>query len=165
MLPFQRITPALAALLIGLPSLLGAQWPSELTVGARVQARLPEAQYQPDARRGHLLRGRIAALADDTLYLAVTDSVGPLALPRPLIQRLELSRGVPSRGVSALREGVTMGLVGAATGLIAFSLLDEPNDADAGDVALVYGGISFGVGAILGALFPKERWGRVRLGD
>lgn len=165
MVPFRRFTHALAALLIGLPSLLGAQWPSELTVGARVRAHLPEAQYQPDARRGHLLRGRIAALADDTLYLAITDSVGPLALPRPLIQRLDLSRGVPSRGVSALREGVTLGIVGAATGLVVFSLLDAPNDADAGEVALIYAGINFGVGAILGALFPRERWGRVRLGN
>ncbi len=50
----------------------------------------------------------------------------------------------PYDEVQFVREGVAMGLVGAATGLIAFSIPDEPNDADAGDVALVYGGISFG---------------------
>src|SRR5688500_14447305 len=72
-----------------------AQWPSELVPGVRVQVRLPEAEFQPVGRRGHLLRGRIVRLAQDSLYLAITDSVGPLAIPRSLIQRLDHSRGVP----------------------------------------------------------------------
>src|SRR5688500_8181023 len=83
-----------------------AQWPSDLVAGTRVRVEVPEQQYQADSRRGHRLRGRVTALAPDTLYLAVTDSLGPLAIPRTLVQRLDLSRGVPSRGMSALRRGI-----------------------------------------------------------
>jgi hypothetical protein len=43
-----------------------------------------------DGRRGHLIRGQIMALTPDTLYLAVTDSLGPLAVPRRLIEHLDL---------------------------------------------------------------------------
>jgi hypothetical protein len=49
---------------------VNAQWPAEIVLGTRVQAQLPEAQFQPAGRRGHLLRGRVTALAPDTLYLA-----------------------------------------------------------------------------------------------
>jgi hypothetical protein len=72
----------------------GAQWPAQVTPGARVQVRLPEIQYQFDWVRGQPIRGRVASLASDTLYLAVGDSLGPLAVPRRLIQRLEYSKGV-----------------------------------------------------------------------
>jgi hypothetical protein len=48
--------------------------------------------------------------------------------------------------------------------LLTFSVLDEPN-IDAGEAALVYGGVSLAMGALLGAVFPRERWKRVQLGD
>jgi hypothetical protein len=80
---------------------LGAQRPAEITPGVRVRARLPEAQYPRGGTRGHLLRGRVTTMTADTLYLAITDSVGPLAVPRSLIERLDYSRGVPSRASSA----------------------------------------------------------------
>jgi hypothetical protein len=82
-----------------------AQWPSDVVEGARVRVEVPEQQYQADNRRGHLLRGRVTAVAGDTLYLAVADSLGPLAIPRTLVQRLDLSCGVPSRAASAVRRG------------------------------------------------------------
>jgi hypothetical protein len=53
-----------------------AQWPSDLVAGTRVRVEVPEQQYQADTRRGHRLRGRVTAVAPDTLYLAVTDSRG-----------------------------------------------------------------------------------------
>ena len=163
MLLSRGLATAILAITTSLPSTLPAQWPEELADGARVQARLPETQYQMGSRRGHLLRGRVTVLTSDTLYLAVTDSVGPLAIPRALVQRLELSRGVPSRALSALRQGVVSGAVGAFSALAAFSLVDESGGTDAGEAALVYGGISFAAGAIVGALFPRERWKRLRL--
>jgi hypothetical protein len=129
-----------------------------------VQARLLEAQFQPAARRGHLLRGRVAGLASDALYLAVTDSLGPLAIPRNLIERLDYSRGVPSRASSALihgvRAGVAMGLL-----LALWNELDEGSDrTSTGTAALVGGGGGFAVGALVESLRPQERWRRVRLG-
>jgi hypothetical protein len=152
---------ALAALTIaaGPASSLAAQWPTGVTPGARVQARLPETQLQIEGPRGHLVRGRVTALTADTLYLAVTDSLGPLAIPRPLILRLDLSRGVPSRGESALRRGLGTAVAGALTGLLVAAFDD---DVESGDGALVGAGIGLAVGAISGALFPRERWKRAR---
>jgi hypothetical protein len=140
-----------------------AQWPQEIVPGARVQARLPEVQFQPAARRGHLLRGRVAGLALDTLYLAVTDSVGPLAIPRYLIERLEHSRRVPSRTSSALVRGLQAGAAMALV-LVLWNELDEESDrTSTGTAALLGGSVGFATGAVLGALRPQERWRRVRL--
>jgi hypothetical protein len=165
-MPLDRVPLAvLAVVALCLPTALLAQWPTEVAAGARVQARLPEAQYQMDGVRGQLIRGRVTSLSADTLYLAVADSVGSLAIPRTMVQRLHLSRGVPSRGVNALRRGVLMGLVGAFTALTAYSLIDEQGDPSIGEATAIYGGVSFGVGAILGAIFPHERWKRVQMED
>ena len=143
---------------------LRAQWPPEIIQGVRVQVQLPEVQFQPAARRGHLLRGRVAALTADTLYLAVTDSVGRLAIPRPLIKRLEYSRGVPSRGSSALVRGLQSGAAMALL-LVLWNELDEGSDrTSAGTAALVGGSVGFATGAVFGALRPQERWRRARLG-
>jgi hypothetical protein len=140
-----------------------AQWPAEIAPGARVQIRLPEAEFQATGRRGHLLRGRVARLAHDSLYLAVTDSVGPLAIPRTLIQRIDYSRGVPSRMTSALLRGLRLG----AGSALLLALLNEHDDDSAlstGEAALLGGGVGFTLGAIVGALRPEERWRRVQLG-
>jgi hypothetical protein len=140
---------------------LASQWPSQITSGARVQVRLPEIQYQFAGHRGHYLRGKVTTLTADTLYLAVTDSLTPLPLPRRFIQRLEYSRGVPSRGASALRQG----LISGVTSAIFFVLVNELYDdgASAGDAALLGGAVGLTVGGITGALYPKERWKRVKL--
>jgi hypothetical protein len=141
-----------------------AQWPPEVVAGTRVQAKLPEAQFQPVGRRGHLVRGRVTGLAADTLYLAVTDSVGSLAIPRHLIQRLDYSRGVPSRASSALTHGVR---IGAATALllVLFDGLEEGSDRMSTETAVLAGaGVGFTLGAVVGAFRPQERWREVRVG-
>ena len=155
----------LLLLLCHLPILAaGAQWPPEIVRGTRVQAQLPEAQFQPVGRRGHLVRGRVAGMAPDTLYLAVTDSVGPLAVPRSLIERLDYSRGVPSRPSSALSQGLRTG-VAMALLLVLLNEMEEGSDrVSTGTAALVGGGVGLSIGALVGALRPQERWRRVRLG-
>ena len=154
-LPFVAVALAAAA-----GSSLSAQWPSEVAPGARVQVRLPELQYQIGNQRGQLIRGRVAHLANDTLYLAVSDSLGPLAVPRSYIQRLEISHGVPSRGVSALKHGLISGVsLGLTLGLLAE--IDSGGD-DFEDGALMGGAVGLAVGGILGALRPLERWKRVK---
>jgi hypothetical protein len=142
---------------------LQAQWPAAIVPGARVRARLPEMQYQQGNQRGHLLRGRVSRLSADTLYLAITDSVGPLAVPRNLIQRLDYSRGVPSRFASALTRGLVGGAVLAGTLALFNELWDDPGTST-GDAALIGAAIGFGTGAIMGAIFPIERWKSVKLG-
>jgi hypothetical protein len=159
----RHLLVALLASAMGAVADLAAQWPAAVTSGSRVQVRLPEAQYQIDSHRGHLIRGRISALAPDTLYLAVTDSVGPLAIPRPLLQRIDISKGVPSRGMSALIRGVVSGAASALGALIVFGINDDPDGIDSGDAALVAGGVGLVLGSVFGALYPRERWKRVRL--
>ena len=144
------------------PPHANAQWPPEVFPGARLQVRLPEAEFQAGARRGHLVRGRVVRLSPDSIYLAVTDSLGPLAIPRSLIQRLDRSRGVPSRTSSALLRGARDG---AAIALLTVLLneLHEESDLTTGEAALLGGGVGFALGAVVGALRPEERWRRVRL--
>jgi hypothetical protein len=101
-------------------------------------------------------------LAQDSLYLAVTDSVGPLAIPRRLIQRLDRSRGVPSRTTSALFRGARDGAAFALL-MVLLNEMDEDPDLSTGEAALAGGGIGFALGAVVGALRPEERWRRVRL--
>ncbi len=126
-----RFIPGGVRLLILLSHLpfagVSAQWPPEIVPGARVQAQLPEAQFQPAARRGHQLRGRVVGLAADTLYLAVTDSVGSLAIPRNLIKRLDYSRGVPSRTSSALARGLRSGIASALV-LVLWNEFEDEED-------------------------------------
>jgi hypothetical protein len=141
---------------------VAAQWPSDVTAGARVQVRLPEVQYQFGGRRGHYIRGRVTALTPDTLYLAITDSLAPLPVPRRLIERLEYSRGVPSRLESGARRGLITGVVYA--GLMALWYeVDDDSGVSTGTAALVGGGVGLVTGGIFGAILPIERWKRVRL--
>ena len=143
---------------------LSAQWPASITPGTRVRVRLPEVQYQEGTHRGHLLRGRVTALAPDTLYLAVTDSLGPLAVPRTLVEHLDISRGVPSRATSALRRGLLAG-AGTALLLVLFNEMDDGSDRTSpGTAALVGAGVGVSLGALVGALYPRERWASVRVG-
>jgi len=139
-----------------------SQWPPEVAAGARVQVRLPEAQFQVGGHRGQLLRGRVVHLAQDSLYLAVTDSVGPLAIPRSLIERLDYSRGVPSRTTSAAIQGIRMG-VAVALLVAGLNELDDDSNLSFGEAALLGGGVGVALGAVVGALRPEERWRRVRL--
>jgi hypothetical protein len=156
----------LASILVALQAAttLSAQWPASITPGTRVRVRLPEVQYQADSRRGLLLRGRVTALAPDTLYLAVTDSLGPLAVPRTLVEHLDISRGVPSRATSALRRGLLAG-AGTALLLVLFNEMEDASDrTSTGTAALVGAGVGVSFGALFGALYPRERWASVRVG-
>lgn len=157
-----RWLTALILCALGAPAALSAQWPADVAPGARVRARLPELQYQSDDRRGLLIRGRVLALTPDTLYLAVTDSVGSLPIPRRLIERLDVSRGVPSRGTSALTRGLYhAAYLGLSLGVIYG--LDNDDDVSTGTAILVGAGSGFTLGAIVGAIFPRERWKSTRL--
>ena len=142
---------------------LAAQWPAGIAVGARVQARLPEVQYQVDGRRGQLVRGRVTALTPDSLYLAITDSLGPVAVPRHLIERLAYSRGVPSRVSSAARRGLFAGAATALLFVLVNEMDEEPGRTSTGSAALFGAGVGLMTGAALGAIYPRERWKGVRL--
>lgn len=115
-------------------------------------------------RCGHLVRGTPVRLTADTLYLAVTDSLGPLAIPRHFVRRLDRSRGVPSAAASGLRRGLIGGVTCAGVGLLlAAADNNSATNRPYGEWALDRGATCFAIGAAWGALFPTERWQRVQL--
>jgi hypothetical protein len=147
------------------PTLLRAQFPSDVRVGTRVRLWLPEAQRQEQGPlRRQLLRGTITSLGADTLRLAIPGTVGSVAVPRQSVRRLEVSRGT-SRAASAVERAIG----GAIGGAITWALMNDPNrsggphyrtDWRAAGVGAAWGG---GIGAVIGLAFPSERWRRVRL--
>lgn len=138
-----------------------AQWSPDLREGNRVRVLLPEQEFQFVGTRGQLLRGTVGRLIPDTLYLRIGDSVGTVAIPHSLVRRLDISRGVPSRASSAIRNGLRWGIVYALLG----SLLEfgEPSSWSDTERAAVAGGVGLALGATLGAIHPVERWRRLRL--
>jgi hypothetical protein len=158
-----RLCSLILILIAAVGTRLAAQWPSAITSGARVQVRLPEVQYQMAGPRGQLLRGRVTALTPDTLYLSVTDSVGPLPVPRHLIDQIKLSKGVPSRFGNAMRNGLGGAVGFALVSIVLNELNEEPEQKSVGDAALIGAGIGFALGSVTGAIWPTERWKKVRM--
>lgn len=143
---------------------LAARSIDALEPGTRVRVLVPEQERQANNQHvGHALRGTLVRLTSDTLYLAVTDSLGPLAIPRRLVQRLDQSRGVPSAAASALRRGLATGVGGAVAGLLVAASDTPQHPRDDAEWALIGGAAGFALGATWGALFPIERWRRVQL--
>jgi hypothetical protein len=117
---------------------------------------LPDSLRQAWGPRVQWVHGGVEALATDTVYLRVHATPSPLAVPRASIKRMERSVGVPPRFESGLR-----GALAGAFWLWAVSLVGESsvwNDEIAGAVA---GGAA--IGFAFGAIFPTERWRRIRL--
>jgi hypothetical protein len=147
------------------PHTARAQFPAEVQPGVRVRVWLPEPNRQLDGPwRRQLLRGSVESLTPDTLLLSIPGTAGTVAVPRITMRRLELSRG-ESRGASALERAVG----GAIGGAITYALMNDPRrsggpnyrtDWRAAGVGAAWGA---GAGAVVGLVFPHERWHRVRL--
>ena len=105
----------------------------------------------------HRLRGVVRRITPDSLYLEVSDSGAALAIPRALIQGVDLNLG-RSRRESALGVAVNLAVLG---GLVMSSkLVDEDRTRYRSDLhaGALGAGVGFGAGAVLGFLFPYERW-------
>ena len=151
-------------LFIVLATPANAQYPPEVAVGSRVRLVVPDSLRQrPLAPRQQIVFGTIGAIGGDTLYLTVPNTSGTLGVPRSSVRQLSISRGVPSRFESALRHAIPGAIAGALTFYAEHRWGDgETFDSD-GEAALIVGGIGFGIGAIVGAVSPSERWRRIRL--
>src|SRR5262245_20760330 len=143
--------PAAALVLLFLP-LLQAPTSSPLTPGTRVRVTTREAGG-PELS----LVGPLSTFDSQTLALSVEGGPDRVALRRPSITRIEVSRG--KRGHAGM--GL---LLGAVLGLTAVVLHDagcEPDcsesDSKAGFAAAAIGGGAL-VGAGVGALLRSERW-------
>jgi hypothetical protein len=159
-----RITGLLAALLVVAGS-AQAQFPTAVQSGVRVRVWLPEEYRQLDGPwRRQLLRGTVESVAGDTLHLSVPGSSAALAIPRASIKRLDISLGPPSRGASMAERA----FAGAVGGAISTVILNETWPGGryyhrtwrAAGAGAQWGAIT---GAIVGFVFPNERWRRARL--
>jgi hypothetical protein len=143
-----------------------AQFPAVVEPGARVRVAVADSARQfAFGPRAQLVHGTVVARAADTLYLAVPNAAGTLAVPRASVRSLAVSRGVPSRTRSAFTQAARH----AALGALAFFAMHGVDGRDRpfrspGQATLVGGAVGFGVGAVIGARSPVERWRAVRLG-
>lgn len=152
-------------LLALLPAVASAQLSSSVKPGERVRVWIPEPWLQQDQSpwRRQLLRGTVASTAGDTLHLTVPGTEGTLSVARSSITRLDVSRGRPSRGVSAVERAFT----GAIVGAISVALRNDPYGRKwpnySRDWRAAEEGAKWGAafGAVLGFSLPTERWRRV----
>ena len=147
------------------PALATAQFPARVQPGVRVRAWLPEGSLQEHGPwRRQLLRATVSSLTGDTLRLVVPGTQGTLSVPRADLRRLDVSLGT-SRAASMFERAATFALSAA----IWAAVENDPNSTEwphynrtwraAGEGAK-WGAIA---GAVVGFVFPTERWRRVRL--
>jgi hypothetical protein len=156
LIPILMLTGATAA---------AAQFPERVQPGVRVRVWIPEAQQQENTPwRRQLLRASVGELAGDTLRLVVPGTSGSLTVARADIRRLDVSRGT-SRAASAFERAVGFAIAGAITAAIENDpgSTEWPNynrDWRAAEEGAKWGAA---IGAVVGFVFPTERWRRVRL--
>jgi hypothetical protein len=152
---------ALAFALVGRP--LAAQFPPDVAVGTRVRVALPDSLRQTWGPREQWLRGEVTTLAADTLYMRLPGTAAPVPIRRAAIKRIDRSLGVPSRAESALRGAVTWAVWFGLNWAMIRNASDDPSWDRFGDELAEGAAIGASVGFVLGAIFPTERWRRVRL--
>jgi hypothetical protein len=162
-----RLVFAVVVLLFG--AIAGAQ--PVVKEGSRVRIEIRREAVVPGTGEGVPLVGRIEAMRDDVLVIALKGRATPLSLPRSAIVRLEVSQGRQTGGAGFLR-GAGLGLFlgaagGALFGIAANSSGDGLFNYSTGDTAAlgaIYGGaLGVLIGGSLGIAFPGERWSAVPL--
>lgn len=148
-------------------SVASAQFPADVRAGTRVRVWLPEPYLQENGPwKRQLLRGVVESVSADTLRVMVPGTMGSLAVARASVRRLDISRGKPNRFASAFERAIG----GAIVGAISTALANDPRgskwpafsrDWRAAEEGAKWGA---GFGAVIGFVFPNERWRRVRLG-
>jgi hypothetical protein len=165
----------LLASLIGPPDLggqidLGRQiderrWPM-VGIGTRVKVgvvdrvpgvpdRMPNSPFATSVQR---LQGTVRAIAAETLYVDLSNTTGRVAIPRVMIEGVEMSLGRTSRARSAFEAATAAGLLFA---LFLPSFVVDPDSrwfSSDGRAASAGAVIGLGVGTVFGFLWPYERW-------
>ena len=153
---------ALALLVLAAP-LAAQDREAAVRVGTRVRVTLSEQLWTVEGTRDPIvLRGVVQQLTRDSLRLQVHPGAAPVSVARSAVSRVDVSRGVPNRLESAAQGAVLNAAFFAATNL-AVRAVDE--DAFGSTERALTRGAALGgaFGALLGAVFPRERWQRARL--
>jgi hypothetical protein len=147
---------AIYSVCLGAPAQAHAQRLADVTPATRLRLLLPDSLRQtPLAPRKHFVTGQFVRATADSVYLQMSGST-PFAVARAGVP-MWVSRGA-SRGQSALRAGAALGLISAAAVYTDGRQGRYHQNSD----ALVAGAIGLGVGVIVGAVSPWERWSRLR---
>jgi hypothetical protein len=151
-------------LLATVTAIAHAQFPASLQPNARVRVWLREPARQMEGPwRRQLLRGTVESVAADTLRLTVPGTLGTLVVPRSSMTRVDVSQGT-SRVASLVERAVG----GAVGGAISTVIINETWPGGryyhrtwrAAGAGAEWGAIA---GAVVGFVFPNERWRRVHL--
>lgn len=155
----------IAVALLAVSTAAAAQFPERVQPGVRVRVWLPEPQQQENQPwRRQLLRATVSDVGNDTLRLVVPGTAGNLSVARANIRRLDVSRGT-SRVASAFERAFAFAIVGAITA----ALENDPGGSEwpnyNRDWRAAEEGAKWGAafGAVVGFVFPTERWRRIRL--
>jgi hypothetical protein len=150
----RRLLVAVAIAGVARPAAVYAE-ATPATVGARVRLTLADSARQaPLGPQAAALVGTLARASADTLYVVPAGTVTPAAIPRSAVRALFVSRGVSRR-----RSAVEQALIGGVTWALLTYATGGSEGAPARRVA-AYGAAGVGVGAVLGAVRPYERWRR-----
>ena len=143
----------------------GAQLDQRVQPGVRVRAWLPEPRQQDSGPwRRQLLRATVSEVSTDTIRLVVPGTSGSVAVARTTLRRLDVSRGT-SRPASAFERAFAF----AVTAAISTALENDPGSNEwphySSNWRAAGEGAKWGaaLGAVIGFVFPTERWRRVRL--
>ena len=160
------------ALILALPCAAGAQdsttapaW--KVDVGSRVLLDL--SREGTDVERVYWMKlpprivGRVAQVTSDSLYVQLHPGVSAAAVPRGAVQRMYVSAGRP-RGYSMFRGAALGAAWGLTIGQFVYSdrILHEGTDRGRLNVYGEYAATGALAGVLLGAVWPDERWRRVR---
>lgn len=141
-----------------LPMPVAAQPIPPIAVGGRIRV------WTTDARK---MAGRLEAVTSDTLVVQPEGTAAPVSIPVALLTRIEISRGLMSRGESAWRRATWGAVIGAVPGAISLGLQHEQvgggsSVAKAAALGAWSGGLFGGlIGAVIGAGHPSEKWEQV----
>jgi len=154
-------------LFIAIPANAHGQFASAVAPGARVRVAIPDSLRQRAMEpRQSLLHGTVSRVTSDSLYLRMYGTDGTVAIDRLTIKRLAVSRGMQSPVESILVKGIGTGVAFALSSWIRWQLSSSENRGykTAEEAAAVSGLFGLGFGGVVGAIWPTEKWKRVRLG-
>jgi hypothetical protein len=155
----------MAVVLLGLalaPSVsLAGQWPDSVQPGTRVRVKRADLGAA-------WLQGQLVMLTSDSAAIARSESVDTVRFATDVPGRFEISQGIHARtGKGALLglgigfgAGLALGLAASAESCTGFCVIQVGPEEVIG-VALFFGGVGAGIGALIGSVSHGERWKRL----